>query len=341
MRGKKGLFMFISLFLLLAVFLTGCGTSSKSNGGPSSAASSTTSKSKKTIKIGVSIPDFSDKWLSYLLGSMKDYAKGQSDIQATYVDAKNDSATQESQVQTFILQHVDAIVLCPVDTVSAPVIVQKANQAHIPIIIVNRTFPGIEKATAYVGGSSIQSGILEATQVAKMLKGKGNVAVMEGTLGQEATNKRTEGTEQVINKNPGMKEVLKDTADFDRTKGLNLMENWLNSGKKIDAVISNNDEMAIGAIKALKAAGKLKNTIVAGIDGTPVGLKEVQNGDLSVSVFQDPFAQGGQAMQYAYEAAQGKTVKKTDYVPYQLITKDNVDKFVKIWKDHNAWNAFN
>lgn len=116
-----------------------------------------------------------------------------------YNDAQNDANKQVSQVETFIAQKVNAIVIIPVDTVSAPTIVEKANQANIPIIIVNRTFDGIDKATAYVGGSSIQSGTIEMEQVAKLLNGKGNIAIMDGTMGQR---RKSNGRKEICKSSP-------------------------------------------------------------------------------------------------------------------------------------------
>lgn len=113
-------------------------------------------------------------------------------------------------------------------------------------------------------------------EVEKLLNGKGNIAIMDGQMGHEAQIKRTEGNKQIISKHPDMKVVLENTAEWNREKGLNLMVNWLQSGKKIDAVVANNDEMAIGAIMALKEKGKLKDVLVAGVDATPAALKLVK-----------------------------------------------------------------
>lgn len=169
-------------------------------------------------------------------------------------------------------------------------------------------------------------------EVAKLLDGKGNIAIMNGLMGQEAQIMRTEGNMQVIEEYPDIEVVLEGTAEWDRDQGLSLMENWLQTGQQIDAVVSNNDEMAIGAIMALEEAGKLDDTIVAGVDATIDALEYVQSGQLDVTVFQDPWGQGGGGLETAIKAAKGEEVEQFIWVPYELVTMDNVEEYVQKWE---------
>ncbi|GIM46627.1 sugar ABC transporter substrate-binding protein [Collibacillus ludicampi] len=312
----------ILMILCLAIF-TGCG---------STASNTASSNGQKKIVIGAALPDFSDKWLSYLQDGMKQYQKTLDNVDVNYVDAQNDASKQLAQVETFISQKVDAIVIVPVDTTSIKEIVNEANKAKIPIVVVNRIYDGVEQATAYVGSESIKAGIMQMEEVAKLLHGKGNIAIMDGQMGQEAQIKRTEGNKQVIAKNPDMKVVLEGTGSWDRAKGMALMENWLHSGTKIDAVVSNNDEMAIGAIMAAEAAGKAKDILFAGVDATPDALQYVKEGKLQVTVYQNAKAQGQKGLETAIKAAKGEKVEKLNYIPYELVTKDNVDEYIKKWQ---------
>ncbi|MEB3104019.1 sugar ABC transporter substrate-binding protein [Ferviditalea candida] len=338
MKATKISVLFLSLICLTLVF-AGCsnGGGSTAQGTADKAASSDskqaggTSNDNKKIVIGAALPDFSDKWLSYLQEGMKKYQSTQQNVDVTYVDAQNDANKQLSQIETLISQKVNAIVIVPVDTVSAVDMVDRANKANIPIVVVNRWFEGVDKATAYVGSESIKAGTMQMEQVVKLLNGKGNIAIMNGQLGQEAEIKRTEGNKQIIANNPDMKVVLEGTASWDRAKGMALMENWLNSGKKIDAVVSNNDEMAIGAIMAAEAAGKAKNIIFAGVDATPDALEFVKSGKLQVTVYQNADGQGQSGLETAIKAAKGEAVEKNVWVPYELVTKDNVEEYVKKW----------
>lgn len=316
---KKGIRSLMAVTLIASAALAGCG--GEESGGAEG----------DTLEIGVALPDFDDKWLSYLHDGMKTYDEENQDIEGIYVDAMNDAAKQLSQIETFISQGVDAIAIVPVDTESAPTMVDMANAAEIPIVIVNRTYDGIEEATAFVGGNSIDSGIMQMEAVAELLGNQGNIALMNGQPGQEAEIKRTEGNKQVI-EDKGLNLVLEKNADWDRAKGMTLMENWLQTGEQIDAVVANNDEMAIGAIMALEAAGKMDDVVVAGIDGTPDALEYVKAGTLSVSVFQDAFGQGSKGLEIAAKAAQGEEVEKMNYIPFELITPENVETYVEKWQ---------
>ncbi|WCK56420.1 sugar ABC transporter substrate-binding protein [Aneurinibacillus sp. Ricciae_BoGa-3] len=326
--SKKSL-LFALVIGCLLVF-TGC-ASKTSNTSGSASGSSGQGQNKKVV-IGAALPDFSDKWLSYLQDGMKNYQKTQPDVDVTYVDAQNDASKQLAQVENFISQKVNAIMIVPVDTVSVKDMVSQANKAHIPIVVVNRMYDGVDKATAYVGSESVKSGIIQMEAIAKTLNGKGNIAIMNGQMGQEAQIKRTEGNKQVVAKNPGMQIVLEGTGSWDRAKGMTLMENWLHSGKKIDAVVSNNDEMAIGAIMAAEAVGKQKDILFAGIDATPDALQYVKSGKLKITVFQNAGGQGKAGLETAIKAAKGEKVEKFNYIPYELVTKDNVEEYVKKWQ---------
>ncbi|SEN20021.1 sugar ABC transporter substrate-binding protein [Lihuaxuella thermophila] len=320
MKAKKALSWFMVLALSFS-FLTGC--------------NALAGKNKDKIVIGAAMPVFDDKWLSYLYDAMKKYDQEHIEVEVKMVDAKNDASKQLSQVETFLAEGVDAIIICPVDTSAVKPMVEEANSANVPVVVVNRipTKDVLDKIYAYVGSESIQAGTMQMEKVAELLGGKGNVAIMNGELGHEATVKRTEGNKQVVKKNPGMKIVREGTAKWQRAEGIQLMENWIQSGEKIDAVVANNDEMAIGAIMALEAAGKLNDVVVAGVDGTPDALEYVKAGKLKVSVFQDPMGQGRGAVETAVKAARGEKLNnKFVWIPYELITKENVEKYISKWK---------
>lgn len=327
MAIRKRLMLLVSLMVILSSFMAAC--SSSTSGGE---------KKDGKLVIGAAMPVFDDKWLSYLYDSMKAAAKDK-DVDLKMVDAKNDSGKQLSQVETFITQGVDAIIINPVDTSAVGPMLDEAKDANIPVVIVNRmpSEKDMKKIYAFVGSESIQSGTMQMEKVADMLGGKGNVAIMTGELGSEAQIKRTEGNKNIVKKNPDMKIIREATGNFQRSEGMKLMENWIQSGDKINAVVANNDEMAIGAIMALEAAGKLNDVIVAGIDGTPDALDYVKSGKLKVSAFQDPMGQGSKAVETAIQAAKGeKLADKNVWVPFELITQDNVNTFIEKWKNAGA-----
>jgi len=320
MLNRKTKWTLLILVLLIpALFLVGCG-GNQADG-------------NKTITIGVAAPDFNDQWLSYLYDGIRSYAKNHENVEVKLVDAKNSPVKQLSQVENFITQQVDGILLIPTDTESMGPIVKTAKEANIPMVAVNRMFDEVDQIASYVGSNSIKAGKMQMKYMAeKVLNGKGNIAIMKGQLGQEAQIKRTEGNLQVINNYPDMKVVLEGTAKWQRSKAMTLMENWLQSGVKIDAVVANNDEMAIGAIKALKAAGKLDEIAVAGVDATPIALEYMDKGELDVTVFQNAMGQGSKGVETLVRVIKGEDVKDRVWVPYELVTPKNYKEYVAKWE---------
>jgi ABC-type sugar transport system substrate-binding protein len=286
-------------------------------------------------KIGVSMDKFDDNFLTVLRNGMSAYAKTLPDVSLQIEDAKDDISKQLSQVQNFIANKVDAIIVNPVDTSATPAITKLATEAGVPIVYVNRQPTDVESfgpKAAFVGSDEKQSGTLESKEICRLLGGKGNILVMEGELASEAAVKRTADIHEVIATPDcsGMKIVAEQSAFFDRTKAQNLMTNWLSKGLKYDAVVANNDEMAIGALQAMKAAGvDTKTAIVGGIDATQDALASMKAGDLKVTVFQDAAGQGKGAVDAALKLAKGEAVDKKVYIPFQLVTPDNMANFTK------------
>ncbi len=286
-------------------------------------------------KIGVSMDKFDDNFLTVLRNSMADYAKAQPGVTLQIEDAKDDVSKQISQVQNFIANGVDAIIVNPVDTSATAAITKAAAEAGVPLVYVNREPADVEKLgpkAAFVASNEAESGTLETKQICKLLGGKGNILVMEGVLSNQSAVQRTKDVHEVISAPDcsGMKIVAEQTANYDRTQAQNLMTNWLSKGLKFDAVVSNNDEMAIGAIQAMKSAGMdTKSAIVGGVDATQDALASMKAGDLKVTVFQDAAGQGKGAVDAALALAAGKPVEKKVYIPFQLVTPANMDQFVK------------
>jgi ABC-type sugar transport system substrate-binding protein len=299
------------------------------------AASVLSSPAFAAAKIGVSMDKFDDNFLTVLRNGMAEYAKTLPGVTLQIEDAKDDVSKQLSQVQNFIANGVTAIIVNPVDTSATAAITKAAADAGVPLVYVNREPTDIEKLgpkAAFVASNETESGTLETKAVCKLLGGKGNILVIEGQLSNQAAVQRTKDIHDVVATPDcsGMKIIAEQTGEWDRTKGQNLMTNWLSKGMKFDAVISNNDEMAIGAIQAMKSAGMdTKKMIVGGVDATQDGLAAMKAGDLKVTVFQDAAGQGKGAVDAALALAAGKPVEKKVYIPFQLVTPANMDQFMK------------
>jgi ABC-type sugar transport system substrate-binding protein len=299
------------------------------------AAATLLSNAAFAAKIGVSMDKFDDNFLTVLRNGMSDYAKTKPGLSLQIEDAKNDVSKQLSQIQNFVANGVVAIIVNPVDTSATDAMTKLAADAGVPLVYVNRLPGDIDKfgpKAAFVGSNEVESGTLETKEVCRLLGGKGNILVIEGELSNQAAVQRTKDVHEVIAADPckGIKIVAEQTANWDRTQAQNLMTNWLSKGLNYDAVVSNNDEMAIGALQAMKAAGvDTKKAIVGGVDATQDALASMKAGDLKVTVFQDAAGQGKGAIDAALDLAAGKTVEKKIYVPFQLVTPATMDQFAK------------
>ena len=287
-------------------------------------------KEKKIIKIGVSFANFNDTFLMTIKDGMEKYSKEiGGNIQITYVDAKEDLATQMGQVENFATQNLDAIIVIPVNTEATTPMSELAISKKIPLIYTNRKPQDLSVGTYFVGSDDKKAGILQGEYLSKKLNGKGNIVILQGILSNEGALSRTKGVEEIIANFPDMKITKIQAGNWERAKGMSIMENWLSSGDQIDAVASNNDDMAIGAIEAIKSAKKLGQIAVIGVDATPDGIGELKAGNLSATVFQDGFGQGKGSLDKAVKLAMKEEVEQVTMIPFLLITPENVDNFKK------------
>jgi inositol transport system substrate-binding protein len=283
--------------------------------------------------IGVSMALFDDNFLTVLRTGMQDYAKTLDGVELQVEDAQNDVAKQQSQIQNFIAAGVDAIIVNPVDTDATAAMSKIAADAGIPLVYVNREPVNVDTLPdkqAFVASNEQESGTLQTKEICKMLGGKGKAVVMMGELSNQAARMRTKDIHDVIatDECKGIEIVEEQTANWSRTQGSDLMTNWLSAGLEFDAVISNNDEMAIGAIQALKAAGRsMDSVVIGGIDATQDALAAMAAGDLDVTVFQNAAGQGKGSVDAALKLAKGEPVEKKVYIPFELVTKDNLAQY--------------
>lgn len=300
----------LALSMLLA--LTACSTSQKSD----------------KVKIGVTLMDFSTEFGIGLKDYMTAKADAMGDVELTVVDAGGDAAKQLQQVETFISQKVDAIIMQPQEQEACSPAIDKAKAAGIPIINCNSLT--ITEPDAYVGSNDSESAEIAMTYIAKQLGGKGNVLMMHGHPGQTAEVKRTEGAMDILAQNPDMTLLDEQTADWDRAEAMTLMENWIQAyGDQINAVFCQNDEMALGALNALVQAGKKDNVLVVGVDAIDDALQSVKDGKMDATVYQDCKGQAEGAIEAAYKLAKGESVEKEILIPFILVTTENVDEYLK------------
>lgn len=282
--------------------------------------------------IGVSMAN-SDTFLTVLRKGIEK-AAGEASQPVQIEIADDDVQKQLSQIQNFIAAKVDAIIVNAVDTSATAPMTKLANDAGIPIVYVNRQPADVDALGpkgAFVASNEVESGTLQTKEVCRILGGKGDILVMVGDLANQAAVQRTKDIHDVIGTPDcsGMKILDEQTAVWDPVKAQDLMTNWIAAGHKPAAVIANNDNMAIGAINAMKAAGwDMKDVVVGGIDATQEALAYMKAGDLDVTVFQDAFGQGAGAVGAAIKLAKGEKVDPKVWIPFQLVTPENMDQFV-------------
>lgn len=284
--------------------------------------------------IGVSMAKFDDNFLTVLRNGIQAQADA-AGLSVQIEDAQDDVAKQLDQINNFIASGVTAIIVNPVDTSATQAMSDAAAAANIPLVYVNRqpiNLDTLPDNQAFVASNEVDSGTLETIQLCDNWAAEGktevNVYVMQGQLSNQAAVQRTQDIYDVIEAGKCKVKVNvidQQTANWSRDEAQNLMTNWLSTGTAFDGVIANNDEMAIGAIQAMKAAGIDMATVqVGGVDATQDALAAMQAGDLDVTVFQNAAAQGGGALDAAVKLSKGEAVDQTVWVAFELVTPANV-----------------
>jgi ribose transport system substrate-binding protein len=304
----KKLASMLLAFLLVAGVLAGCSLDNGATGGKKEET-----KKEGSMKIGLSISTLNNPFFVTLKEGAEKAAKKEG-VELIVVDAQNDSAKQINDIEDLIQQNVDLILVNPTDSSAVTSAIESANSANIPVITVDRSADG-GKVVTHIASDNVAGGKMAGEFLLEQLKNGGNIVELEGIPGSSAARERGEGFHQVIDKASNVKVVAKQAADFDRAKGLSVMENILQSHKDIQAVFAHNDEMALGALEALEAHG-MKDVIVVGFDATEDAVKAVKEGKMAATVAQKPEIIGENAVKTALKVLNGEKVDK--FIPVSL-----------------------
>ena len=318
------------VMLVSAVILGACSSGGGASSAPAESQAAESQAAGGALKIGVTFPIL-DQFLQTVADGMEAKAAELGNVELNIVAAQEKTDVQLGQVENFISQGVDAIIVIPVDTDAAGPMTDAAKAAGIPLVYVNRRPSDLptDGSIPYVGSDSLYAGTVEMQALADLAGNKGNVVILIGDPANEAAVLRTKGCKDVAAER-GMTVTKEQAGNWYREEGLAIMENWIQSGDQIDVVCANNDEMALGAIQALKNANLLDKVLVGGVDATADALAAMEAGELEVTVFQDAKGQGGGGVEAAVKLANGETVETVDGVvdiPYQLVTPDNMADF--------------
>ncbi len=269
--------------------------------------------------VGLSISTLNNPFFVDLRDGAK-AAAGRLKVDLVVLDAQNDAAKEASGIEDLIQKKASVIVINPTDSDAIVPTVKKINTANIPVVTVDRGANGGAVA-AHIASDNVAGGKMAADFIGRRLNGKGSVVMLEGIAGTSAARDRGKGFRDGLKKYPGIKLLASQTADFDRAKGLTVMENILQAQKKIDAVFAQNDEMALGAVQAIEAAKRQKQTFVVGFDATNDAVAAVKAGRLAATIAQQPKLMGQLAVEAAVNILNKKPVPKFTGVPLKLVTK--------------------
>lgn len=283
-------------------------------------------------KIYVSFAKTNDKFIGILHDVFAQAGASDPDVELTMLDAHNDAPTQLSHLKDAIAAHADVFIVLTVDGKTGVAAGEMAAKGKMPIVFLNRRPPAdhFDGQVSIVSSNDLVAGRLQMRLIAEKLNGAGNVVILRGEEGHPAAIERTQGVKEILAKRPGIHLVEEATGNWKREEGERLVGQWLSSGQPIDAILANNDEMALGAINALKKAnippGKI---LVAGVDGTADALEAIKSGYLTLSFLQNAKAQSTQSLIDAKKFANKQYAEFYDWVPYELIIPSNVDSYMQ------------
>jgi ribose transport system substrate-binding protein len=299
--------------LLLAVLATALAAGCQRGGGEGGGA-----------RIGLSVSTLNNPFFVTLRDGAQS-AADEAGAELIVSDAQNDTAQQQDDIQNFVTQQVNAILVNPVDSDAVVPAIEAANQANIPVIALDRGASGGELATT-IASDNVQGGNLAGEELIRLV-GSGSVAQLEGTPGADPARDRGQGFQDAIDAQSAVEVVASQSANFDRAEGLNVAENILQANPDIAGIFAQNDEMALGAVQALgDSAGD--NVKVVGFDATEDGLSAIQDGTMNATVAQQPAEIGSLGVENAISVINGESVEENIPVEVQLVTPENVSDFL-------------
>jgi ribose transport system substrate-binding protein len=303
--------------LLLVVFsLIGCSEKSSE--------SVSTNATEEPIKIGFALNTLNNPFFVDMKNGVEAQAK-ESGVEVVISDAQNNPAKQLADVENFIQQKVDVLMIDPADSDAIVEAVRRAKDANIPVFTIDRVSNGGDPL-AHIGYNQLEAGEMAAKFIVEKLDGKGKVVEIQGILGTSSAQDRTKGFNDYIKKYPDIEIIAQQAADYDRGKGLKVMEDILQANPEIDAIFCANDESAIGAISALESSDRLsKIKAIIGVDAVDPALDSIRKEKLTATVMQSPYFLGKEGIKAAIKIAEGETVEKEVIMESKLVTKENVD----------------
>ncbi len=281
----------------------------------------------QATNLGISYASASGEIPVALRIAIKQYEKEKDHVHALVIDAQNDSLREMEGVQNFIAAKVDAMIVAPVDSTSTQKITSMANKAGIPLVFLDASFneKSSLRGVATVGSGDNRPGVVQMREVCRLMGGSGNVVVLTDDPVKSDARARMQEIEEVVSTPPcnNIRIIDRRQGGSNQLQSAEVVSGWLGRGRRIGAVVAQSDELALGAIRALKKSKQSGNIVVAGIGATPAGLASVELGEMTLTVFQDEVEQSRAAIDLAVQMANGTISQVTRSVPASVVTRKN------------------
>jgi len=313
----KKIISLLAMFVVI-IGLVGCSMDKETT-------TKTYSKAKDNgkLKVGLSMNTLNNPFFVAVKEGAEAQAK-EDKVDLVITDAQNDPGKQLSDVENLLQQNIDVLIIDPTDSDAIAEAVKKANDADIPVFTIDRSSNGGEVIT-HIGFDALKSGNIAGTYLKDTLGGKGNIVEIQGILGTNVGQLRSKGFNEIIGANSGFKVVARQAANFDRGEAMKVMEDILQANPKIDGVYAANDEMALGALAAIEAAGRLDEITLIGCDAIDPSIEAIKASKLEATIAEPPFFLGKEAVVTALKISKKESVEKEVILDSTLVTKDNVN----------------
>jgi inositol transport system substrate-binding protein len=321
----------VSVLLLLGILFAGTACGGANTEVSPSAADTTTTASQDTenevYKIGYSNRLDSDTFLKDLRDGFEAMASADATLEVVFADADNDSQKQLEQVDNFLVQGVDCLILCPNDGASIISAVEQANERNVPVICFSQKAKGGE--FYFVGVSDYDCGKMQGEYMAKVLPENAKIVYLGGNSGYQTSIDRKDGFYEGLGDRINDIEVLSEQeCMYTRDEGMTITEDWIQTFPQFDGLVAVAGEPALGALQALIGAQRLDGVIISSIDALPEELVAIKNGQIAQSVRQDKEGQVQALYDVVKQLQAGKTPDENTLVPLINVTKDNVDQYI-------------
>ncbi|PKM93931.1 MAG: D-ribose ABC transporter substrate-binding protein [Firmicutes bacterium HGW-Firmicutes-1] len=327
MKKMKLIATLLTMTFVASVFFTGCGTKTETAAPEGTETSTDTAgDTKDGYVIGLSMNTQTNPFFVDVKDGVQK-AADEHGIELFITDAQDDPAIQMKDIENLITKNPDAIIIDTCDSDAIVAAVEACNDAGIPVFTMDRQANG-GVVIAHIGYDAIKSGKIAGQYLVDSLKGKGKIVELQGIMGTNVAQNRSAGFNEIISANAGMEIVATQVADFDRAKAMSVMENILQANKEIDGLYAANDEMLLGALEAIEAAGRLDEITMIGCDAIDDTLEVIKSGKVEATIAEPPFFLGKAILNTAFDYLEGKTVEATIVLDNSLVTKDNVDTLV-------------